>query len=161
MQPMSVCRKYSPGVLSGALSPASSLRRWLAGRWALLFSHPEDFASYGFEADRWLIYLQETFDSRRLRAVAVGPVNEASWVSDIGGRFILTYEAEELLPQLHDRAQDRGEHFVTIIDDSLCARRTLLYSPGNEVPSLIELVQTAARLYERAMPSVRRILQSI
>ena len=161
MQPMPVCRDFSTGVLNGGVSPAGSLRHWLAGRWALLFSHPEDFASYGFEADRWLIYLRDTFDSLRLRAVAIGPDDEASWISEIGGRFIPSYEAQLLLPELHGRAQGRGEHFVTILDESLRARRTLLYSPCGEIPSVIELVQTAASLCERAMPSVRRILQSV
>ncbi len=32
----------------------ASLRGWLHGSWGLLFSHADDFASYGFEADRWL-----------------------------------------------------------------------------------------------------------
>lgn len=27
--------------------PAAALRRWLHGRWALLFSHPDDFAGAG------------------------------------------------------------------------------------------------------------------
>ena len=38
-----------------ALSSTERLHRWLGGRWSLLFSHPEDFASHGFEADRWVV----------------------------------------------------------------------------------------------------------
>lgn len=41
--------------------PAAALRRWLSGRWALLFSHANDYAAYGFESDRWLVHVQEAF----------------------------------------------------------------------------------------------------
>ena len=36
---------------TGHLLPGS-LRTWLHGNWALLFSHPDDFAYHNFETDR-------------------------------------------------------------------------------------------------------------
>jgi hypothetical protein len=170
MLQMSVRRDRDFGVLSGLMSsalPSDDLRRWLAGRWALLFSHPDDFASYGFEADRWLVYMQNVFDDLRLRPVAAGHDDGSGWVSQIGGRFIPGYEVDGLVPQLRGRmrssaGQSEPEHFVTILDGSANARRTLLYRPGSQNPSIVELVQTAVHLRERGVPkSVRRILQSV
>lgn len=175
---MSVRRDYGTSAINGLLaSPASpnQLRQWLAGRWALLFSHPDDFAHYGFETDRWLVYLRNAFDSLRLRPIAIGHSDGSGWISQTGGHFIPSYEVSELVPQLRGCTQPRmgprvgprvgrcaAEHFVTILDASTRARRTFLYSPAAEVPSVIELAHAAAHLRERAMPaSVRRILQSV
>lgn len=176
MLQMSVRRDYGASSMNGIravdgmLAPPPSsdeLHDWLAGRWALLFSHPDDFASYGFEADRWLVYLRSAFDSLRLRPIAVGYDDGSGWISQIGGRFIAGYEVDELVPQLRSCTRSKSgersaEHFVTILDGSAHARRTTLYRPGSETPSIIELVQTAAHLRERGVPtSVRRILQSV
>lgn len=166
MLQMSVRRDYSTCILNEMMpqeASSDSMERWLAGRWALLFSHPEDFASYGFEADRWLVYLRHTFDSLRLRAVAIGHDDGSGWISAVGGRFIPSYQAKQLLPQLQDGAfaKSAPEHFVTILDGSAHARRTMLYRPGSESPSIIGLAETAVHLRERGAPtSVRRILQS-
>jgi hypothetical protein len=170
MLQMSVRRDYGTSTMNGWLTSPSSpdqLRRWLAGRWALLFSHPDDFANYGFETDRWLVYLQSAFDSLRLRPIAIGYDDGSGWVSQTGGRFIPNYEISELVPQLRSCTQPKAgqsaaEHFVTILDATARARRTMLYSPSGEIPSVIELAHTAAHLRERSVPaSVRRILQSV
>lgn len=170
MLQMAVRRDYGIGIglIEGALSYTSSLdqlRDWLAGRGALLFSHPEDFASYGFEADRWIVYLQEAFDRLRLRAMAIGHDDGSGWISQLGGRFIASYEVGDLVPQLRGGAFAKtaaSEHFVTILDSSGRARRTFVYQPGGQVPSIIELAHTAAQLCERAAPaSIRRVLQSV
>lgn len=170
MVQMSVRHDFDSGVLAtlrSSVSPSDELRHWLAGRWAVLFSNPDDFADYGFEADRWLMYMQNTFDSLRLRPIAAGYDEGSGWISQIGGRFIPRYEVDELVPQLggctRSSARPHGaEHFVTILDGSAQARRTLLYRPGSEIPSIVELVQTAVHLRERGVPtSVRRILQSV
>ena len=65
--------------------PAIALRRWLHGRWALLFSHPDAFASYGFESDRWLVHVQEAFAAADLRPLAIAGPHEAGWVTEVGG----------------------------------------------------------------------------
>jgi len=65
--------------------PAAAVRRWLHGRWALLFSHPDDFASYGFESDRWLVHVQEAFNSADIRPLALAGLHAAGWVTEVGG----------------------------------------------------------------------------
>lgn len=167
---MSVRRDYGISLANGLPTSPSSpdrLRRWLAGRWALLFSHPDDFADYGFETDRWLVYLQSAFDSLGLRPIAIGYDDGSGWISQTGGRFIPNHEAGELVPQLRGCMQPKmgqgaTDHFVTILDASARARRTLLYSPGGEIPSVIQLAHSAAQLRDRVVPAaVRRILRSV
>ena len=63
------------------LLAAPALRRWLHGRWALLFSHPDDFAAYGFESDRWLVHVQEAFAATDIRPLALAGRHETGWVT--------------------------------------------------------------------------------
>jgi hypothetical protein len=65
--------------------PAVALRRWLHGRWALLFSHPDDFAAYGFESDRWLVHVEEAFAATDIRPLALAGRHETGWVNAVGG----------------------------------------------------------------------------
>ena len=46
------------------------LRDWLAGDWALLFSHPVDFQDQGLEHDRWLDILRDEFRARGVKPIA-------------------------------------------------------------------------------------------
>lgn len=159
MLQMSVKRGYGGAVVNAMSSAPASvlLRRWLSGRWALLFSHPEDFAHHGFEADRWLMCLRDAFENLELKAVAVGDGDDGSWISKIGGRFIAKNDADDFMPS----QWSARERFVTIFDGSVRARRTLLYWGGSQAPSAIELAQTAAHLRAQSASSVRRVLQSV
>ena len=40
------------GCPMSSLDMSTSLRDWLGDRWAILFSHPDDFVSYDLEMDR-------------------------------------------------------------------------------------------------------------
>ena len=161
MLQMSVPRDYATFNFNAISSVSSSdpLRRWLEGRWALLFSHPGDFASGGFEADRWLVYVRDAFARLRLRPIGIGHGDGTSWISQAGGRLVPRYVTEDFLPS---DTQETSEHFVTILDSTLRARRTLLYKPGDGIPCAIELAHTAAHLRTRGgSQSVRRILQGV
>src|SRR5215469_14328832 len=65
------------------------LRQWLAGSWALLFSHPGDFVRCELEMDRWVSVMQHTFASRRIKPLelpaARGAGPPGSWVGEAGG----------------------------------------------------------------------------
>jgi hypothetical protein len=160
MLQLSVNRDYATDIVHAIVfSPAERLRRWLAGRWSLLFSHPEDFAAHGFEADRWLSCLSEEFERLDLGVIGVGGNHHRTWVGQVGGRVVPVSDVDDLLPA--DWRVGAHEHFVTILDGALHARRTVVYVAGSQVPSPIELAQTAAGLRARSWPasSVCRVLQ--
>ena len=58
-----------------------SLRAWLKGAWGLLFSHPDDFAQYDIEADRWLVLLHDAFAEAHVRPIAVGSAASSAGAS--------------------------------------------------------------------------------
>lgn len=157
----SVNRDYGIDVVhSLAVPPADGLRRWLGDRWTLLFSHPEDFSTRYFEVDRWVECLREEFERLNLRVISVSGSDRRGWIPQVGGRLVAPYEVDDLMPADFQVRPD--EHFVTIFDGALRARRTIVYSVGTRVPSPIELAQSAAGLRSRTLPaSVGRILQSV
>jgi hypothetical protein len=150
MLQMSVNRDYGIDAIPViALPPKERLQRWLGGRWSLLFSHPEDFATHGFEADRWVSCLCEDLERLDLRVIAAGDAHRCSWISEVDGRFIPSHEVDDLLPG--DWHVNPHEHFVTVLDGAMRARRTIVYAAGTAVPSPIDLAQTAASLRSRSL----------
>ena len=106
--------KYDESAHASPL-PAAALRRWLHGRWALLFSHPDDFAAYGFESDRWLVHVQEAFAAADIRPLALADRQEAGWVTEVGGCTTTL-------------AVDEQARFVMTLDAALRPRRTFVYN---------------------------------
>ena len=71
---------------TGITSP--SLRAWLRDRWAILFSHPDDFVSYDLEIDRWLVITRRAFAERRIQPIALASPtldSEHGWVTQVSG----------------------------------------------------------------------------
>ena len=141
----------------------ASLRGWLHGSWGLLFSHADDFASYGFEADRWLVHVRDAFESATVRPIALMSCDEEhfdenllqTWIGDLdGGALALRWaDVRRLSARLQERERTlfsaivfATTRFVMIVDESLHLRRTFAYSPGDQLPSPIELATMAARL---------------
>jgi hypothetical protein len=118
--------------------PAAALRRWLRGRWALLFSHANDFAAYGFESDRWLVHVQEAFAAADVRPLALADRQEAGWVTEVGGC------TTTLDP-------DRSTRFVMTLDPSLRPRRTFVYAQGDRLPSPMDLAALARQTRDRSL----------
>lgn len=135
----------------------ASLRGWLHGNWGLLFSHPDDFASYGFEADRWLVHVEHALDASAVRPLALtfGAADAPrTWIEELGGATLALRDADvQRVSSLRERERSlvraivaATERFVMLIDESLQLRRTLLYSPGDRLPSPMELATMAARM---------------
>jgi hypothetical protein len=136
----------------------ASLRGWLQGKWALLFSHADDFASYGFEADRWLVHVRDAFESRGIRPMSLASSADAlvpTWIAEVGGSAlsIRTSISQRLAPILNEGERglfaavvSASSRFVMIVDDSLRLRRTFAYSAGDRLPSPMELASMAEKL---------------
>jgi hypothetical protein len=136
--------------------PAAWLHRWLHGRWALLFSHPDDFACYGFESDRWLVHVREAFAATGIRPLALAS-HEASWVTDVGGcttcmaideiqRYPVARASSE--ETLRAAAFNPAARFVMVLDDALRLRRTFVYTSQARLPSPIDLAAGAKVLFD-------------
>lgn len=137
-------RAYRPQPGNWSL-PRFLLKKWLRGRWALVFSHPDDFANYGFEADRWVDQVKGAFDADAIAALAVStrqPGDHAGWITAVGGCFISQRTFDGIVS--HCSSERR---FVMCLDGELQLQRTFLYSGGDRLPSPIGLAAWArARL---------------
>lgn len=146
--------------------PLSSVRKWLRGSWALLFSHADDFAAYGFEADRWLWMVRHACAAADVRplALAHSTSHSANWVTEVGGRSTaLPVDDTRRYPMLRDACEQvlcdavaaADSRFVMILDDALRLRRTFAYQPGDRLPSPIDLIAMADRLRSAGTPGGR------
>jgi alkyl hydroperoxide reductase subunit AhpC len=159
---------------------APLLRDWLAGDWALLFSHPADFEDQGLERDRWLEILRDEFRVRGVRPVACGQSADAGAAADDSWAGELIYD-HRLLRLPSDAAGDsvidlaarnlRADilglppRFVLIVDESLTRRGVLKYSAGRSSVSPLDLLASidAFRRSSAPVPASspkRRIWQS-
>lgn len=144
------------------LITAIALPDWLDGRWALVFSHPDDFASFGLEADRWLAVVKDALTAANVRALATASTRPrfASWIEQLEGTdpwLVLeqgkSASTEPLVANIRTlrsaiaRATSR---YVMLVDESLNLRRTFTYTPADRLPSLLDLAATVAKL--RAKP---------
>jgi hypothetical protein len=144
--------RFGPG------AAASPLRTWLAGDWALLFSHPHDFANYDVEADRWLVLLQRAFENARVRPVALACGSSADaamdgWLVEVTEARMCVTLGDDLphiadfgLHALRGAIERANSRFVMIIDAALHLRRTFAYSPRDRLPSLFDLIATAEKV---------------
>jgi hypothetical protein len=141
----------------GLFAHPVSLRSWLAGDWGLLFSHPDDFAQYDIEADRWLVLIQEAFATARLRPFGLARHPDATlhgWIAEVnGGARSVTLTERRYWPHiadfrthaLRDSVQRSRSRFVMILDAELQLRRTVFYSPSRRLPSVFDLISMAEK----------------
>ena len=142
----------------GSAGSSVSLREWLDGRWAILFSHPDDFIRCGLELDRWLDIVGNAFRQARILPLALSrrtcPIDQG-WVSQLSG--------DDCCVSLHQRMNGQSlldfhscrlracierldQRFAMIIDPAPCQQRTLLYGAAEEPPSPLDLLRLACRL---------------
>ena len=142
----------------GSAGSSVSLREWLDGRWAILFSHPDDFIRCGLELDRWLDIVGNAFRQARILPLALSrrtsPIDQG-WVSQLSGddccvslhqrmngHSLLDFHSCRLRACL-DRLDQR---FAMIIDPAPRQQRTLLYGAAEEPPSPLDLLRLACGL---------------
>jgi hypothetical protein len=149
--------------------PTVAVRRWLHGRWALLFSHPDDFACYGFESDRWLVHVQEAFAASDIRPLALAGRHEAGWVTAVGGcTTTLALDEIQRYPVARDSREEAlrctafgpGARFVMTLDGSLRLRRTFIYTQRDRLPSPMDLA-TLARAARDSAHFSRKVSRGI
>lgn len=165
-----------PGLRVERVSDAYSLQEWLSDRWAILFSHPEDFAQEQLEMDRWVRILGRSFAERGVAPVGVVVAGSRSvsgsesgsqsgsefgsvqgWLESVaaldGGSaavLALDHTAADLPARtLRARIARSGPRFAMIIDSSLGCRRTLSYRLPAELPSPFDLIGCATVLRKR------------
>jgi hypothetical protein len=140
----------------------SSLRPWLRGHWAMLFSHADDFACHDLESDRWLVVLGQMLGSAHVRPLALESRAEShrdsgsgSWVTQVGGASVTVATEEPRVRlrlidlqacALRDSVLRLSSRFVMIIDEALRPRRTFAYAAGDRLPSPLDLAALAGKL---------------
>jgi hypothetical protein len=147
-------------IFDHTLANASPLIAWLQGDWGLLFSHPDDFAQWELEADRWMAVVQDAFTQARVRPLALASSTRrhgSSWITqmDDGDETVLVLETpRQLRSDFVDmnssdfrRAICRApSRFVMMIDPLLRLRRTFGYTPQARLPSLLDFAATVSKL---------------
>jgi hypothetical protein len=143
------------GICVRRLSGGMALQGWLAGRWAILFSHPQDFAQEQWEMDRWISVLSQGFRAQGVAAVALCPADREPEESWLGRLAALNRECAATLcldPSQPAAPADfaagalradiarTGPRFAMIIDSDVRCRRTLRYRPPGELPSPLDLI---------------------
>lgn len=141
---------------------ATSLRRWLADRWAILFSHPEDFAQEAMEMDRWISVLGRSFAACGVAPIALArPDCEAGggWLGqlaalDCKSTAVLAlppagFPAQASTSALRADIARGGPRLAMIIGGDARNRRTLSYRMPAALPSPLDLIGWAVSLRKR------------
>jgi alkyl hydroperoxide reductase subunit AhpC len=148
---------HTAGTVQQTLT-SPSLRNWLRGGWAILFSHPDDFLHYDLEMDRWLVVTQRAFAERDIRPLALAaPTSdpERGWVAQVSddSRAVLLEDTQQHFGPvdlqatvLREEIEQSARRFVMIIDGELRKRRMFNYDTLSHLPSPLEFLGWAEAL---------------
>jgi len=153
-----VATLHTAGTAQQSLT-SPSLRTWLRGGWAILFSHPDDFVRYDLEMDRWLVVTRNSFAERGIRPIALAtPAHDPqrSWVTQVSGdsRAVLLEDPSQQhfgpvdlhTPVLREEIEQSGGRFVMIIDDELRLQKVFGYATLSDLPSPLDFLGWAEAL---------------
>jgi hypothetical protein len=138
---------------------SASLRSWLRGDWAILFSHPDDFVSHDLEMDRWLVVTRQAFAGRGIRPMALASAAldpQRCWITEVSGdpRSVLLEDPSQQhfgpvdlqTPVLRAEIEQPGRRFVMIIDGELRQQKLFSYDSLSNLPSPLEFLGWAEAL---------------
>jgi len=128
-----------------AASGKTRLREWLGGNWAVLFSHPEDFAPHPTTPEGFITLLADDFAACGVKPISLGDDSTAvSWLDFAGAdttNIVLDTEPES--GQVVDLAERRlalqlertlalklqrvAARFVIVLDEKARCRTTITY----------------------------------
>lgn len=138
------------GALASLRGAAVSMRSWLDGHWALLFSHPDDFLRSELDLDGWVESARRAFDEAEVRPLAVarlGQPPDDGWITRVSGdpRIVVLHESagdagERRALRLQEEIAGTGGRFVMIVASDLCPHRTFVYADIEDLPSPIDLI---------------------
>lgn len=143
------------------------LRTWLAERWAILFSHPQDFVQEQLEMDRWMSVLRRSFGGHDVAAVGLaGPGRNAAEgclgrLAALGNELAAVLALDPPLPgmlldlsasALRADITRSGPRFAMVVDPNLRCRRVLSYHQPVGLPSPLDLIGWAVALRKRDRP---------
>jgi hypothetical protein len=143
---------------------SASLRSWLRGDWAILFSHPDDFVSHDLEMDRWLVVTRQAFAGRGIRPMALASAAldpQRCWITEVSGdpRSVLLEDPSQQhfgpvdlqTPVLREALEQKERRFVMIIDGELRRQKTFSYDTLSGLPSPLEFLGWAEALRTKQM----------
>jgi len=129
----------------------------LCGRWALVFSHADDFLDMGLEADRWLVQMKSAFTAAFVRPIALS-TSPATWIAQVGGATA-NIEAAALFPNAAGpdatarEAVNQSGRFVSVMNAHMQPKRTFTYRGSTSLPSPLELLGMANAMQQAACAS--------
>ena len=162
----------SGGLGSGGLR----LREWLGGRWAVLFSNPEDFAPHPSTPEGFITLLAEDFAACGAQPITLARSDEPapSWLDFAGAdssRVVLNSSATGATPENSGTARivDLAERtlattirrlsarFVIVLDANARCRTTISYDArrGERVRTIQDIL-TVVQVLQRRAPEVAR-----
>lgn len=149
------------------LAGAIALSDWLDGRWGLIFSHPQDFAAQGLEADRWRSLVAEALETMQVRPLRLQSLEQryASWIEQIAeGDQLLALERRKRVSSddlsaraaaLRSVLSRSTERFVAIVDERMQLRHVFVYSAAHRIPCVFDVIALVDVLREEVLVEPR------
>jgi alkyl hydroperoxide reductase subunit AhpC len=149
-------------IASGATP--TRLREWLGGKWAVLFSNPEDFAPHPTTPEGFITLLADDFAACGVKPLALGRSNGATvnWLDFAGAdTSAVVLDLDSNCGQLVDLAERTlalkisrlNSRFVIVLDEKARCRTTITYDSRRlERHRTIEDVLTVVQVLHRRLP---------